>query len=948
MRHFYKATMTFSLFVILWGLSSCIAENLSGDPAEKLGVKVGYMKIELNLPEFYAPATKGAETKSMDDRAESAITKESLSVLVFKHDGDKQEFYYLAPISALEPIEGEPHKAMATIKLVKSTNETELFDLVIIANHIIDESILIEGAGLETILKELEYSMPTDGKWNASSDHSTPFPMYGRKNNVEVVENMEAPKISLYRALARIDVGLNFNTEPHPTDSKEEDTYFEEATGLNNFKLKEVLVYRTNNKGYVQVLDNVLEGEELITNVPDDAERNKTPLYYTLNADQMATNAFIREIYVPETDASEEADNAHCVVIGGLFTDASGNTTESYYRLDFAERDSQSVIESLAVFRNHRYVFNIRSIKNAGSPTSTDALNNGFNPSTNDFMYDVIVWDESIHEMQVHGKYFFGLDNREVTFEAKSSEIDPDNMFVLSYQTNYPVTEKDGISFEWESVKSGEEQKFEAFWDNATNSISLKALETNETNEILTDILYVTLDNFIVPVEINQKFINFCYTIDCSTVRVYGTYRPGHLLKEDEHYIKLSITAEDISINGSQYIIETEPSNGIVFKTSGIFDFEGDNLTKEITLVGSGLLDTPIEERNEAFSAIIRSNSSSGSYCEVTIHPVVAKINVLSIGSNSSYGYNIANEFSNSGKVLNEKKNFGPYDYSIVKVEGFNFIHGGTTASPTFTTEAEMWLTGEGNEGVIADIFFIAYSSSYGPKTYQIISDYLKNGGVVIVFSENNSLEPLMQMLFNSPDLQMHKPICTVLPFIGHDVYKELYINPDPDGPNSQTWDEFYASLEDDPILNGPFGDIRNKSWGEDASVPCTVGPLPNIGSELTIYSYGHSLKSSGRLDVINDHASFFRYESDTYNLIFIGDGGFASQSGSSGSITSTSICPFLYDADFFPIPKVYSGGHEVYNSQAFCNIFSWAITRSSSEELQIKKNALKHKITYK
>lgn len=948
----------FSLFV-LWGLSSCIAEDLSGDSIiNQDGLKEGYMKIELNLPDFYIPTDAGATTKAMDAKAEALITKDGLSVLVFKQDGASRKFYYRAPVTALEPVDGEPNKANATIKLVKSKDATEKFDIVVIANHTIDESTLIKDATKESILNALIYHMPTGGKWNATTGSSTPFPMYGKKDDVKIEENMLVTKITLYRALARIDVGLNFKSG---TDGK----LLEEAEGLEtkNFKLKEVLVYRTNDQGCVVGNSDpaiVMPGQDIPVNVPGDAKKNKDPLHYILDSDQTQKNAFIREIYVPESDFVPEPNDAHCIVVGGIFTDTEGNEVESYYRLDFARRNNPKEIDSLAIIRNHRYVFNIIDIKHAGAKSPEEALKEGFNPSQEGFEYKLIVWDESIHEMHFHGEYYFGLDNRELTFEPKASHSDPKNVHLIKYQTNYPISDSDGLVFEWE--KGG---LFQAEWvtKGSKGEIKLTALTTNETNTILSDVLTVKLGSFIIPVKVNQNYINFKYTIDCASVVVSGTYRPGHTLNTT-HYITLDITAADVSINGTDYIIETEPINGIVFKGKGTFNVTAANLTvKNIKLVGSGILNTPDDARTDPFTVTINSNSSSGSYCEATITPVIAKMNVLSIASGGDRGYNIADTGGASYKVLKHPSNFGPNDDSRVKIEDLNLIKCTNVGFFHTDAEAKKWLTGESNGGKIADIVHIAYiSTNSSPAALQMLVQYMKKGGVIIGLLQEDAgsvaiTNYIMQEIYNDNNI-------TAIPatgagslyaFPGHKIYEDVYAPKDAE----DSWYKYYDALQNDPIMNGPFGDMRDKQWGEDASVTRALHNITAIEADAwdftktdeenkdkhtVIYSRATNLNVSSS-PTTNNNITGLKYESDTYNIAWFGDGGFTSHTGGVTGGTLAIDCPFAYDANWFPVPRPTKYGsnrrYQPYNAPIFCNTMAWAIQRADSPELRAKKDKL-------
>ena len=124
-----------------------------------------------------------------------------------------------------------------------------------------------------------------------------------------VDETISEQVVNLYRALARIDVGLNFSTE--------NGTLSETAIGLDYFKLKEVKVYRTYNKGYVAPLNSSMESY-LQPYIPGSLERyaDDAPLNYVM-VDEGGANQYVREIYIPEVElpATPKNDNMHCLVM---------------------------------------------------------------------------------------------------------------------------------------------------------------------------------------------------------------------------------------------------------------------------------------------------------------------------------------------------------------------------------------------------------------------------------------------------------------------------------------------------------------------------------------------------------------------------------------------------------------------------------------------------------
>lgn len=965
----YNTTIfLFCLVLTVIFFTSCHVDN-DWEEQSGNGVTGAYMKIKLSMPGFDEPATTTAgKTRAMDEKAENRITPQQLRILVFKTNTDNPDaakYHYTAPVSSIQPDEDNHALSTVTVKLIRSATPAEQFDFVVIANHDLSGLSLEKDVTTKRdIRKQLTYSMPGDDgkeKWNADKDNYIPFPMWGELGGKEVIEGMESPKINMYRALARIDVGLAFNFESAD---------HEEAGGIANFKIKEMKVYRTNNKGYVAPLfHSPLPGEEnYLPHIPDDTDKlaDDSPLSFTITEPQEGSDRYIREIYVPESKLPDDTsdNNMHCVVVGGYY---AGSSQISYYRLNFAKKDGKdSEYEYLPIYRNHRYVFNILEVKGPGFSTVEAALKSSPNE---ELEYELITWDESIHEMHVQGKYYFGLDNRELTLEARSTVNAPENLAKIKYQTNYPLSSSDPVTFEWEK---NADTPFHAEWDEIKKIIKITAKNDNETNTILTDVLHVKAGTFVINVVVNQRYVNFKYTIDCASVMVHGTYEIGKPLNAS-HYITLDITAEDASINGSTFEIyveqaENNNTHGISFRATGTFNVTSDNLTmKGIKLIGSGTLDRNV---SEPFSVIINSNSSSGAYCEATITPVIAKLTILTMANNSNYGYKIGKPGTGSYKVITHPNNFGPNDNSIVKIEGLELVNVAPnipTWTRLFNEGKVLELLGHKKTTQLADILCIGYNDLEEMSDEQVgyIVNYMKKGGVVIFCNERIGIAKcLIKQLFgvDAKDADLPEKVhVNTVPFVGNEVFKTGELADD------EKWNKYLFELQSDPILNGPFGDIKEKQWGEDASYARAIKTTYITNStnpgDIMIYSYGRSL-GQAQADKKNnktnkDFVTFFKYETDKddeepISLVYIGDGGIMSSalSGKPYPESGYTLCPFWWDeSTMFPIPKPNYGSlllpnwedgvgvkADVYNSQMFCNILAWAINRSIA--LQDKRDA--------
>ena len=622
--------------------------------------------------------------------------------------------------------------------------------------------------------------------------------------------------------------------------------------------------------------------------------------------------------------STPDNDNIHCLVIGGYYHNKS---TISYYRLDFAT-ETESGEAYLPILRNHRYVFNIIKVSGPGFTSATSALNS--TPIAGNVDYDLIVWDATIHEMETQGKYYFGIDNRDLLAEAKSTGSDPDNKFPVKYQTNYPLSDTDPLLLTWASTSL---PVFNAQWQENGKNILITVNSDNLTSSLRTDTLYVRAGSFVKKIVARQKYFDTKYSIDCSSISVKGIYKREITLNPSSHYITLSITADNRGMQGRSYVIETtDPLNhGISFRAEGIFDFtnipEGSSLRIDnIRMEGSGTLQTPVGVR--IFSLPIVSDSPLGSSCDATIQFVIPKMNILVLSNNTLIdGYAISRVNGGAGKLINSLNNFGPNSNSIVKVEGFNYK---TSTTYDFrydpNSEAYKWVTGIGNDGNIADIVYIAFPAVFEVPTAQLLVEYLDKGGVIVAFLENASTQYLTRYLFNNHSIGYNDndlAAGSIYPFPAHSS----------SGLTQSELQNVLQQLEGDHILNGPFGDVRDKQWGQDANTSAYLRNIPITDPNLSVYSYYRDI-SPTTPDVNMSGVIAFKYESTNRNMVWFGDGGFMS-SNNGMPYVSNLYNPLYWDTNTFsPIPKpVYgwSNNMPVYNSIVFCNIMAWAIEKSES-----------------
>ena len=912
-----------STFFLVWMtllMTSCIREELYmpyPEPANP--VQNGYIKIHLNTPDPQMPTSKSFGTRAMRVQTESAIDAKMLNVLVFsyKDDGDgniTEIFDYVASVKGgVVYDEMDVNKATVVAKLLKSSTSNEYCRIVVIANHVLSGVDLVRNVTTKKdLLEQLTYPVPE--KWNTAV-----LPMWGESMPIVITDDMPSPTIELCRALARIDVGLNFKSD----NGKLTD----QAYGIAGFKLAEVLVYRTYNKGYVAPNGDTSETPSM----PPNALRHgdDSPLGYII-PDVGGVDVYAREIYVPEAElpSAPNKDNIHCIVIGGYY---QSSTVVSYYRIDFAIETTPGKRSYLPLLRNHRYVFNIIQVHGPGFSSAMDAL--ASMATTGNVDYDLVVWDATIHEMETQGRYYFGIDNRDLLAEAPSTNAEPNNKFTVRYQTNCPLSVSNPLRFAWASVVNNPFSSpiFDVQWQPTGRNILITVLNENLTNALLTDTLYVYAGPFVKKIVVKQKCYDVKYTVDCSSIVVKGLFKRGITLNPSEHYITLSIIADNRGMQGRSFIIETtDPYNhGIRFRAEDSFDFtgipEGEPLRiNNIRLNGSGTLHANSLVRR--FSLPLISSSPSALSCETTIQLVIPHMHILVLADpDITFGYSIANTSGGAGKIFNSPNNFGPNENSMLKVEGFTYISSPSDNIVTFTGDLHKWITGIGNDGKIADVVYIAdYTTFTNNTTVSLLVDYMEKGGVVVIFNEENTVTNFINAALgvNTISVTEHGRSGSVYPFPANPVF----------GLDANGVQEVLHRYEADPIMNGPFGDVRDKQWGSDINRIVTLSGLPQ-SSGLTAYSYEADIATNNPAVNINN-VTGFKYESENCNMVWFGDAGFmTSQNGSIG--TSKASCPLGWDTNTY-FPEIRTGyGHTkqmpVYNSVVFCNIMAWAIEKSDN-----------------
>lgn len=462
----------------------------------------------------FALQVPALETSLRQLTAQQEKQVDKITVLVFNTDGitdeSQETFAYKATVKSSSP------QADGTTLLrcaLKAT--TKKMRVVCVANHEFDTSDL-EGKTKQEIFEDTRMvkQFTTTG-WK--TDGSQLIPMWGESDAQAVsratkfndcTANKANGVIHLVRALARIDVGINFD-ENKPTD--------ETAQGGAKFKIKSVNVYRYAQSMYVtgtQALTFRMDGatREPLPHTPATmtAAADGAPLVFKADA---GVDSYVRNIYIPEiSNASKGKDARTCLVIGGYY---DGSTKETYYRVDFIHTDKnasgQDVTKQLDVLRNHRYRFNISKVAGPGTDTPEEALKT----DPVNISYDVIVWDEAkIDKLMYDGQYYLAVSKDKFHFgkDAASENITirtnwPDGYKIVDENgTEWAKSEQDATGTnKWVYFTAPDGQVFAKDQD-MTSILNVLDNKTGADREIPYKKLFVQAGRIKWPLKVTQSY----------------------------------------------------------------------------------------------------------------------------------------------------------------------------------------------------------------------------------------------------------------------------------------------------------------------------------------------------------------------------------------------------------------------------------------------------------
>ena len=405
------------------------------------------------------------------------------------------------------------------------------------------------------------------------------------------------------------------------------------------------------------------------------------------------------------------------------------------------------------------------------------------------------------------------------------------------------------------------------------------------------------------------------YTMKCNSVKVNGVYRINKPLVEDEHTITMTLEVSSLAF-GATYIIETNTVEGIAFRATGLLSQANQPITLQPV---DGSIPTSVTPKR---MTITSNSETSVATCYATVDISLTKKKIVSIGGYATtYGYQFGSPdpygkavgMAQSAKMINSPANFGVQSNSIVRIEGIDVntatdINEYYRYAPSVTQLKADLFNADGS--INADIVILGVYWVPDAEQCQLLTEYLGKGGVLLCFMEYGGTLELVRTIFSDRSIAGAKDAYTA----AGSIFQYPYL--------------------DDEILNGPFGDIRGKYWGEDASVTFSLSGLP--AGLITQYSSNDDLALTSSPPASAVRVTAFRHKE--LNFIWVGDGGF--NSGDATNTVNATACPFKIDEsnNYIPVSrKSYGRGgvrrYDVYNSIFTANAIAWGLKKAQERE---------------
>lgn len=379
------------------------------------------------------------------------------------------------------------------------------------------------------------------------------------------------------------------------------------------------------------------------------------------------------------------------------------------------------------------------------------------------------------------------------------------------------------------------------------------------------------------------------FTFNCSTVVAHGRYIKD-VATTGNNYLSISVTNTSATESVNYHIRTAAAVNGVTFDGSGTI---APGQTRTVNLLANG---TPTAGGTHTFTLTSNSTVAGQLDCtsvQVSFEEIKRKIKIMGLGTGAYQPASAGASYAVKA-ILENTTNFGKDVNSKVLVDGFSLYNGGYTYGASLAS-----LISSQDPDIIIIGYAYSTNNSSAAATINALSNFLDAGGVIIDARAENAgssseIASYLQRMFGTS-------VPLTVSGVGSETVHKLTTN-------------------NNPILNGPFMDLRNTlgtyyagSDGVDGDVVSGLAADPNIS---VIAEYG---SGDGRA---------FMAVNATRGYLWGGDEGWMA-----GHMTTYRTNAHFYPSFMSPLgipaPKSYGTGATsgmVYNSYIYANAIAWAI----------------------
>ncbi|MCD8165731.1 MAG: BACON domain-containing protein [Bacteroides sp.] len=337
----------------------------------------------------------------------------------------------------------------------------------------------------------------------------TRLPMWAGLEPQVISEATSFPNLHVIRGVARIDIGLNLDSN-------------DEAGGLDNFTLTSAGYIGIASRYYSIPERENINGVSVIA--PSFHSTYNYGLYTTAvqKVSSITDNRVIGGLFPYESRGDYiSGSNYFSLIISGNYMDTSGNRSIQYYRIvlvDPADPDKR-----LDILRNHKYRVNILSVDGPGYGSENEARRGAPN---NNIVYELSVHEEGkINHVVYSGNEYLGVSDvhSEHPGTAGTGEIKIKTNATGGWRRGSIVSDNSG-STTWLTFTAGSMGDANTV---GTSSFTLRENLSDPRSAVVT----FTAGALSMPVRILQN----------GTWYIYSDYQPGMMMRGDGDTYQVSV-----------------------------------------------------------------------------------------------------------------------------------------------------------------------------------------------------------------------------------------------------------------------------------------------------------------------------------------------------------------------------------------------------------------------